>query len=168
MQNRTIRWCTLGCASFLALFVTNIALAGARDIDKRDRNGRTALIRTAAWTQQHFYTGEETRSVAEAERLLKAGAEVNAKDRTGRTALMWAAGWDHPDILDVLLQYGADIHLRDPKGRTALTWAARAGRKQVIERLLERGAKVGVIEALLMKDAAQAERLLRNGADASG
>ncbi|HTE21157.1 MAG TPA: ankyrin repeat domain-containing protein, partial [Armatimonadota bacterium] len=158
-------------AHALILAVLGCALEGAArprggpDAEARDKLGRTALIRTAAWTQYDLVDGQESRSAAEAERLLRVGADVNARDHQGMTALMWAAGWGHPEVLQVLLKHHPDVAARDRRGRTALTWAARGRRPEIVEPLLEHGAREGVAEALLLGHERRALDLIAAGAD---
>ncbi|CAI7605082.1 unnamed protein product [Penicillium glandicola] len=69
---------------------------GNPDLEARDRNGRTALMRASA----QGYTRE-------VQVLVKAGADIEAKDRNGRTALMEASRLDHDPTVKLLMKLGA-------------------------------------------------------------
>lgn len=68
--------------------------------------------------------------IAEATRLIDAGASLTATDSDGRTALHLAAGSGSlraPEFMQLLLDRGAPIDAADTKGRTALMHAAANG-----------------------------------------
>ncbi len=140
-------------ASFNPESVRKLLDRGA-DIRARDRWGQTSLHWCANWYQGDLYIGsKETRHAECARTLLKAGAEVNAPDKAGMTPLMHAAAGGHGRIVSTLLEHGANANLRDRRKRSALTWCARAGTTHpVVSELLEAGARVGLMEALLLRD----------------
>ena len=82
--------------------------------DKKDRNGRTALIRAA-----------KNGDVEEINLLLKSNANVNLCDNDGWTALMNAARYQNdPEIVRILLDAGANPNQKNKYGSTALHLAA--------------------------------------------
>ena len=82
--------------------------------DKKDRNGRTALIRAA-----------KNGDVEEINLLLKSNANVNLCDNDGWTALMNAARYQNdPEIVRILLDAGANPDQKNKYGSTALHLAA--------------------------------------------
>lgn len=76
-------------------------------------------------------------NVAEARRLIDAGADVNYEDETEQSAFLIAASEGHLDLLDLTLREGADVHARDSYNGTALIRAAERGHADVVRRLLE-------------------------------
>lgn len=86
----------------------NKAIEAGADVNAKDNNGATALIRSA-WEGDYEL----------AELLLKHGADVNARNNDGCTALMFAAFDGHPKVAELLIAYGADKNLRDKNGSTA-------------------------------------------------
>ena len=62
-------------------------------------------------------------SVAETDRLLKAGADPNVVDAGGTTALMGATLFGGADLVKLLLDRGADPNRSGVGGTTALMWA---------------------------------------------
>lgn len=86
------------------------------DIEARDVEGRTALMRAAA-------AGD----AAIVQPLLLAGAEVDAQaSGCGRTALLFAASEGQADAVELLLRAGAGVlKPADARGRTALSVSAR-------------------------------------------
>jgi ankyrin repeat protein len=76
-------------------------------------------------------------NVAEARRLIDAGADVNYEDETQQSAFLIAASEGYMDLLDLTLRNGADVHARDSFNGTALIRAAERGHADVVRRLLE-------------------------------
>ncbi|KFZ02336.1 hypothetical protein V501_09605 [Pseudogymnoascus sp. VKM F-4519 (FW-2642)] len=68
----------------------------ALDLDARDRNGRTALMRASAQGYDR-----------EVKLLVKAGADLEAKDKNGRTALNEASRFGHDQNARLLIKLGA-------------------------------------------------------------
>jgi uncharacterized protein len=109
------------------------------NIEARDWNGQTPLIRAAAYGQHGIMRV-----------LLERGADIEAIDNDGQTALIAAAcggcsSIDEGDTLDsvrVLLKKHANVEAKDKGGYTALMVAARYGRADIVKMLLDRGAKV--------------------------
>src|SRR5439155_13053825 len=96
--------------------------------------------------------------------LLRHGAAVNPGDRLGRTALMSVtdAGADN---VDLLLGHGANPEARDTFGCTALTWAAGRGYGAVVRRLLKRGTRMGLLDAIYLRDEPAALRIIGRGVE---
>ena len=78
--------------------------------------------------------------VAEATRLLKAGADVAAVNRFGASAMQLASVVGDPAMLRVLLNAGADPDSPNAEGQTALMGVARTGNVAAAKLLLSRGA----------------------------
>lgn len=102
-------------------WVTNVRLlldSGA-NIEARDDEGETPLMRAAAYGQTQIFS-----------LLLEKGAKVNVRDKRGMTPLIAAAcacavatmNSTH-DIMKILLEKGANVNARD-NGRSALMLAA--------------------------------------------
>lgn len=89
---------------------------GSFDINKKDKEGDTALIAAAN-------NGHETI----VKMLLEAGADPNIKSDSGYTALARAVLYNYPGIVELLLQYGANPDIFDPLGQTARRDAERKG-----------------------------------------
>ena len=71
--------------------------------------------------------------VAEAKRLLEAGADLTARDEHLRsTPLAWAAKFGQLEMVRFLLQHGASKSLPDdPDWATPLAWAIRRGHDEI-------------------------------------
>jgi len=80
--------------------------------------------------------------VAEAKRLLKAGADVKAVNDYGVNAMQLAADSANTDLIQLLLKAGADPNSANPDGETALHLVARAGNLDAAKLLLRAGAQV--------------------------
>ncbi|WP_049822211.1 ankyrin repeat domain-containing protein [Arthrobacter sp. H41] len=81
-------------------------------------------------------------NVAEALRLIAAGADVNYEDETEQSAFLIAASEGYLELLDLTLGNGADVHARDSYNGTALIRAAERGHADVVRRLLETDVNV--------------------------
>lgn len=94
-------------ASFLEL----LGGSGGAEIEYRDEDGRTVLMKLA-----------QTKDwVRAAEAVIERGCFVNAMDQWGYTALHYAAGTNRRDMVRILLERGANRTIKDGKapGRTA-------------------------------------------------
>jgi ankyrin repeat protein len=119
--------------------------------------------------------------VAEAERLIEAGANVNAKDETVQSAYLIATSevGDDPRLLELTLANGADVRSLDSYDGTGLIRAADRGYTTIVARLLETDVDVdhvnrlgwtALLEAIILGDgdAAHVEvvrQLVEAGAD---
>jgi hypothetical protein len=97
-------------------------LAQGANIDGKDENGDTALVRASreGRTETVRY-------------ILSKGADVNLADRCFTTPLIHAAcsGWF--DIVEMLCNNGADVSAKDNTGKTAEEWAALAHEDRIKE-----------------------------------
>jgi ankyrin repeat protein len=116
--------------------VVNLLLSSGAEIEARDEEGDTPLIR-----------GAERGATKAVKLLLDKGAKIEDSDNAGATALIAAsctcADIDMPDTIDIarlLLERGARIEARDKSGTTALIHAAEWGRTGIVKLLLEKGA----------------------------
>lgn len=92
-----------------------ILAQSARQINKRDRNGYTALINAI---RQNLPQRVET--------LIRAGANVNVTDSNAVTPLMHAAiSCDKSIIFELLISNGANIFQRDSQRKRAIDYARR-------------------------------------------
>lgn len=99
-------------------------LDAGMDVDKRDENGRTALIAAARRGHAQIVG-----------MLLEEGCNVNATDTSGRTALIYAAREGFPPVVKLLLRGGADASIADRRGQTALDYAKAAKQDGIVEML---------------------------------
>ncbi len=121
----------------LLLGVTVSAQKATRtsDVNRRNPDGSTPL-------QWAVYKG----NVAEARRLLRAGADVSLANNYGATPMSLAAEVGNTDMLKLLLEVGANVDSPNPDGQTALQAVARTGNVEAAQLLLSRGATVDARE----------------------
>jgi ankyrin repeat protein len=105
------------------------------DVNDRRADGSTPL-------QWAVYEGD----VAEAKRLLDAGADVTLTNSYGISAMSLAAEVAHTELLRLLLEAGADADSPNPEGQTALMAVARTGNVEAARLLLDHGATVDARE----------------------
>ena len=105
------------------------------DVNRRNPDGSTPL-------QWAVFKGD----VAEARRLLRAGADVSLANNYGATPMSLAAEVGNTDMLKLLLEVGADADSPNPDGQTALQAVARTGNVEAAQLLLSRGATVDARE----------------------
>jgi ankyrin repeat protein len=117
------------------LLAATSAMAGNVDEPLR-ADGSTALHWAA-------YQGD----VAEAKRLIKAGADVHATNAYGVNAMQLAADSANTQLIALLLKAGADPQSPNADGETALHLVARAGNVEAAKLLLKAGAKVDPVES---------------------
>lgn len=101
------------------------------DPDKKDKNGRTALMLAAK--------NGETEKI---NLLIKSGADVNLSDKDGWTALMNAARYqNNPETVKLLLEAGADPLQKNNYGSSALMLAAAYSENPEILRHIAEASK---------------------------
>ena len=102
-------------------------LAEIKNPDKRDKNGRTVLMKAVK-------SGNDW----EIRSLLKSGADVNISDSDGWTALMYAVRYQNSlDTVNILLKNGANIQSVNKYGYSALQLAASySSNPDVLKKLL--------------------------------
>jgi len=105
------------------------------DVNRRNPDGSTPL-------QWAVYNGD----VAEARRLLRAGANVSLANNYGATPMSLAAEVGNADMLKVLLEAGANVESPNADGQTALLAVARTGNVEAAQILLQHGAAVDAKE----------------------
>lgn len=100
------------------------------DINKKDEDGRTALMYAA-------YNGHNLVM----QKLIEKGASVDERDLNGRTALMFAASGPFPGSVKLLLENKAEPNLTDTQEHfSALMYAAAEGHLEGVKILLKCGA----------------------------
>lgn len=102
------------------------------------------LVSADGTTPLHRATDRD--DLAEAQRLVRAGANVKAKNRYGVTPLYSAAVNGNAAMIELLLTAGADPETGLPEGETALMTAARTGSVDAVKVLLAHGANVNARE----------------------
>ncbi|NHC62966.1 ankyrin repeat domain-containing protein [Paenalcaligenes suwonensis] len=112
-------------------------LAAGVDIEARDAQGRTALLRATRANQ-----------VAAATLLIEAGADVNAKDNIEDSPYLYAGAQGFNDILRLTLAHGADLQSTNRYGGTALIPAAEKGHPETVQLLLDAGVAVDHVNRL--------------------
>jgi ankyrin repeat protein len=121
---------------------TKLLLDKGADIEARDPEGLTPLIKAAAYGR----TGV-------AALLIERGAQIEARDAGGGTALIEAACDcavatmpDTFDVIQLLLEKGANINARNNEGNTALMVASNGGvvKTNIVKLLTENGADVSI------------------------
>ena len=119
-----------------------VLLTGGANLESRDEEGATPLIRAA-----EFGNTEVVKL------LLDRGANVEAEDNSGDTALIAAAcecaSIDMPETaesLKLLIAGKADVNAKDKLGQTALMAAASAGETDNVRVLLDAGTKIDALD----------------------
>jgi pectate lyase len=101
------------------------------DVDAKDENGRTPLLRAIR--------GKQIEAV---KFLIDHGADVNTRDEQGYVPLVYALWTVDPKMVRLLVNEGADIRAKDTSGYTPLHWAVMMGSKELTELILEAGGDV--------------------------
>jgi ankyrin repeat protein len=108
---------------------TKLVSSGKVDLDKQDKNGRSAISQAVA--------GGHFRIVR---LLVEKGASLTQRSTAGNSLLMLAVLAENPEIVEFLLAQTIDVNARNNLGNTALMLAAASGQSGVIERLIALGA----------------------------
>jgi len=114
--------------------VPGLAAAGNAD-EPRKPDGSTPL-------QWAVFNGD----LAEAQRLLKDGADPRARNNYGVDAMQLAADIADTALIQALLKAGADPNTANPDGETALHLVARSNNVEAAKLLLKAGARVDARE----------------------
>jgi len=139
-------------------------LDAGTDINKKDKNGATALHRAARYRLLEIVEflienganvaarddrGEtplhhQTKAKKIIEVLISKGADVNARDKSGQSSLHEAAGgYNSHSIVKLFVDHGADVNLKDNSERTPLHEAAEVlSNSSTIELLIAQGAEI--------------------------
>jgi uncharacterized protein len=128
---------TILCTGFLAALVpvAHAQQKAATDVNKQEVDGSTPL-------QWAVYRD----NVAEAQRLLKAGANVKLANKYGVTPMTLASEIGNPAMIKLLLDAGADANSANLDGQTALLAVARTCNVEAADLLVKAGAKVDARE----------------------
>jgi ankyrin repeat protein len=121
--------------ALLALALPAAAQTTTTDVNKRGVDGSTPL----QWAVFHD-------DVAEAQRLLKAGANVKLANNYGASPMTLASEIGNPAMIKLLLDAGADANSANLDGQTALLAVARTGNVEAADLLVKAGAKVDARE----------------------
>lgn len=105
----------------IGLLCTAQAQTNSTDINSKDRDGRTALMKAALFNKPD-----------DIKALLEKGADPNIQDDDGRTALMLAVVSESVEGVKFLLASKADVTIKDRNGKTALTYANELNNKSII------------------------------------
>jgi ankyrin repeat protein len=127
-------------AVLLAVLLSVATLSAQRptrkeDVNRRNPDGSTPL-------QRAVYKGD----VAEARRLLRAGADASLANNYGATPMSLAAEVGNADMLKLLLEVGANADSPNADGQTALQAVARTGNVEAARLLLDHHAAVDARE----------------------
>jgi len=113
----------------LEMTTVKIVNSGKVDLDKQDKNGRSAISQAVA--KGHF---KIVRMLAEK------GASMVQSSTAGNSLLMLAVLAENPEIVEFMLAQPIDVNASNNLGNTALMQAAASGQSGVIERLIASGA----------------------------
>ena len=127
---------------------TKRALAFGADVNVKDENGMTALIRAARGGYMDVMR-----------RLVNKKADLEIVDRKRCTALIWAIDFGHDHAVRLLLLAGADVNKPSVGGWTPLMWASKHGHARVTQLLLRHGADTHLKTNTGMKAVELARRL---------
>ena len=101
-------------AEYFPLPVVKLLVEYGADVNKKDDEGRTALMCAAYAGSLLDIRGNS----AVVSFLIEHGADIEAEDNEGNTALFY--GGCIKDVLDTLLKYNVNVHHKNHKGETAL------------------------------------------------
>ncbi len=134
-----------------------------RQQDDVDAKGNTALIRSIS-----------SRKNAEAQELIKQGADINHQNNMGDTPLMVATTSGNVEMVKLLLKNNVNINLRTLAGSPALSMAINMRKRDITALLINAGADCNFKDArgynplyfaVDMEDLPTVRLLLDNGAD---
>ena len=142
---------------------TQLLIEAGADINARDKNGETALMRASAKgvsdrVKLLINAGADVNAIDDAfghtalmeastagiaQLLINAGADVNLCAKYGWTALEQSVDYGQYEKIKILLAAGADVNARNTwNGKTALMEASGMGRNEIVKLLIESGADV--------------------------
>ena len=127
-------------------------LAEGADIEARDAQGRTALLRAT-----------RANKIEAATLLIEAGADVNAKDNIEDSPYLYAGAQGFNDILLLTLAHGADLQSTNRYGGTALIPAAEKGHPETVKILLDAGVAVDHVNRFGLTELLESIVLSRGG-----
>lgn len=115
------------------LTFVHLLIERGSDLDFKDKNGETALIR-ASLKGYGFIV----------ERLIGAGANLDLQNEDGDTALIVASmgRMGRESIVQILIENGANLDLQNRRGYTALLRASEQRHDSIVETLIRKGANL--------------------------
>lgn len=132
--------CLMYASYFFQPKVIEILLEFGADVNRSDRDGKTALHLACHSTGSSDHDAQ----IKCTQKLIDTGANVHAADASGKTPLMYGVRGQNYGILDVLLQNpgkGLFLDAKDQNGFTALDWSAVWDNISAIEKLINAGAE---------------------------
>ena len=122
------------------LVMAELLLELGADIETKDKEGKTALMRVV---EQAGKEGGKEKEKEVVEFLLKHEASLKASVKeSGFTPLLLAAMQGNKTMVELLLANGADVEEEDSKDYTPLMHAAEKGHTDLVKYLMEKGAPV--------------------------
>ena len=103
------------------------------NLDHRDSNGRTQLMRAAISGQRAVVAS-----------LMQRGANANLKDNAGRSALDHVSVTGDVHMVRTLAANGANVNIQEPNGWTPLMRATYRGFTEMTDVLLAHGADLNI------------------------
>ena len=146
--------------------MVSFLLEQGSNISKRDKQGRTPLVRAVDKGNQKILEllieaggnpndvdgGKQhvlfhglhptARHLACIEVLLKEGADINTRDQKGQTLLVQTVRMGYVDITETLIQLGADVKTRNEEGESLVYTAAKHDHMKLIPILVRAGAPI--------------------------
>lgn len=117
-----------------------------------------------------------TDNIENVRRIMDQKGNPNQTDRMYKSALMWAADLGLEHMVKILLEYHADPGRAHQSQNPPLWWAVERGHAKIVQMLLEAGGDPNIenngitalMRALLAKQKAVANALMKSGADTKG
>jgi ankyrin repeat protein/beta-lactamase regulating signal transducer with metallopeptidase domain len=110
--------------------VLEALIAHGADLDAKDKEGRTPLMRACENSQKGV-----------SELLIAKGADLNVQSNAGHTALHIACATGQKDVVELLIAKGAEVNVKEKAGRSPLVYARDNDYPEIANLLRKHGAK---------------------------